>query len=82
MGNGQGESDKYKRGLKQDGDVLEVHYRHTLESLTKAKGMLGVISKKSQNIIQDTAKLRHPIIPIDDETWVGMDISALTVFAF
>jgi len=29
--------------LKRDGDELETHYRHVLESLGKAKGMLGVI---------------------------------------
>jgi len=29
--------------LRLDGDELETHYRHVLESLGKAKGMLGVI---------------------------------------
>ncbi len=32
--------------------------RHTLESLAKGKGMLGVIFRKSQNKIQDPAKLK------------------------
>jgi type I restriction enzyme M protein len=60
--------------LKKDGDALEVHYRHILESLGKAKGMLGVIFRKSQNKIQDPAKLKRLIELINDETWVGMDI--------
>lgn len=37
----------------KDGDALEVHYRHILESLGKQGGMLGVIFRKSQNKIQD-----------------------------
>ncbi|MCK6562374.1 SAM-dependent DNA methyltransferase [candidate division KSB1 bacterium] len=60
--------------LKKDGDALEVHYRHILDSLGKAKGMLGVIFRKSQNKIQDPAKLKRLIELINDETWVGMDI--------
>lgn len=60
--------------LKKDGDALEVHYRHVLDSLGKAKGMLGVIFRKSQNKIQDPAKLKRLIELINDETWVGMDI--------
>jgi len=44
--------------LKRDGDDLEAHYRHTLETLGKEPGMLGVIFRKAQNKIQDPAKLR------------------------
>lgn len=58
----------------KDGDALEVHYRHLLESLGKEKGMLGVIFRKSQNKIQDPAKLRRLIELINAETWMGMDI--------
>ncbi len=36
--------------------------------------MLGVIFRKSQNRIQDPAKLRRLIELINDETWVGLDI--------
>ena len=54
--------------LKKDGDALEVHYRHILEALGKEKGMLGVIFRKSQNRIQDPAKLRRLIELINDET--------------
>ncbi len=60
--------------LEKDGDALEVHYRHILESLGKEKGMLGVIFRKSQNKIQDPAKLRRLIELINVETWLGMDI--------
>ncbi len=60
--------------LGEDGDALEVHYRHTLESLGKEKGMLGIIFRKSQNKIQDPAKLRRLIELINEETWVGLDI--------
>jgi len=57
-----------------DGDALEVHYRHTLEALGKETGMLGVIFRKSQNKIEDPAKLRRLIADlIDKETWTGLD---------
>ncbi|HQE06112.1 MAG TPA: class I SAM-dependent DNA methyltransferase [Tepidanaerobacteraceae bacterium] len=60
--------------LKEDGDALEKHYRHILETLGKEKGMLGVIFRKSQNKIQDPAKLKRLIELINGETWAGMDI--------
>ena len=60
--------------LAKDGDELETHYRHLLETLAKEKGMLGDIFRKSQNKIQDPAKLERLIKMIDTETWVGLDI--------
>ncbi|KYC45697.1 MAG: N-6 DNA Methylase [Candidatus Methanofastidiosum methylothiophilum] len=61
--------------LKKDGDELEVHYRHILESLGKEKGMIGVIFRKAQNKIQDPAKLKRLIMLIEgEETWMGMGI--------
>jgi len=60
--------------LDKDGDALEVQYRHILETLGKEKGMLGVIFRKSQNKIQDPAKLKRLIELINAETWIGMDI--------
>lgn len=60
--------------LEKDGDALEVHYRHILEMLGKERGMLGIIFRKSQNRIQDPAKLKRLIMLISDETWVGLDI--------
>ena len=60
--------------LEKDGDALEVHYRKILETLGKEKGMLGVIFRKSQNKIQDPAKLKRLIELINAETWSGLDI--------
>jgi type I restriction enzyme M protein len=60
--------------VEKDGDALEVHYRHILESFGKGKGMLGVIFRKSQNKIQDPAKLKRLVELINDEIWVGLDI--------
>lgn len=60
--------------VQQDGDALETHYRHILETFGKASGMLGVIFRKSQNKIQDPAKLRRLIELINGEVWVGLDI--------
>jgi type I restriction enzyme M protein len=60
--------------IDQDGDALEIQYRHTLEGLAKEKGLLGVIFRKSQNKIQDPAKLKRLIKLIDEETWVSLDI--------
>ena len=45
-----------------------------LESLGKEPGMLGVIFRKSQNKIQDPAKLRRLVELINGETWVGLDV--------
>src|SRR5262245_36755369 len=47
-----------------EGDKLENHYRHTLETLGKQKGMLGIIFRKAQNKIQDPAKLRRLIVDL------------------
>lgn len=60
--------------LRKDGAELETHYRFILESLGKEKGVLGVIFRKSQNRIQDPAKLKRLIQLINDETWLGMDV--------
>lgn len=60
--------------LDKTGDELETHYKHLLEKLAKEKGMLGVIFRKSQNKIQDPAKLERLVKMIDSETWVGLDI--------
>jgi type I restriction enzyme M protein len=60
--------------LEKDGTALEAHYRFILDSLGKEKGMLGVIFRKSQNRIQDPAKLKRLIELINAETWIGIDI--------
>jgi len=60
--------------VAKDGDALEVQYRHTLESLGKKPGMLGVIFRKAQNKIQDPAKLKRLIADlIDREQWTSLD---------
>src|SRR5712691_11774238 len=59
--------------LAKDGDDLETHYRHVLDTLGKRKGMLGVIFRKAQNKIQDPAKLRRLIVDlIDKEQWSSL----------
>ena len=58
----------------KDGDELEVHYCHTLETLGKQPGMLGVIFRKAQNKIQDPAKLKRLISDLIDEAeWSSLD---------
>jgi type I restriction enzyme M protein len=54
------------------GAELEVHYATTLRELGKEKGMLGQIFTKSQNKIQDPAKLYKLVDLIDKENWVMM----------
>ncbi len=59
--------------MAKDGDELETHYRHVLETLGKRTGMLGVIFRKAQNKIQDPAKLRRLIVDlIDKEQWSSL----------
>lgn len=60
--------------LQKDGSALEAHYRSILDNLGKEKGLLGVIFRKSQNRIQDPAKLKRLIELINGETWIGLDI--------
>ena len=56
------------------GDELEIHYRHCLEELGKESGLLGVIYRKSQNKIQDPAKLERLIKLINEEKWMGLGV--------
>ena len=60
--------------MQRDGDELEAHYRHILETLATRPGMLGLIFRKSQNKVQDPAKLRRLIADlIDRERWTTLD---------
>lgn len=61
---------------KKRGAELEVHYNRTLRELANAKGILGQIFTKSQNKIQDPAKLYRIIEMIDKEDWgmMGSDL--------
>ncbi len=54
------------------GAELEVHYINILRELGKEKGILGQIFTKSQNKIQDPAKLYKLVDLIDKENWVMM----------
>ena len=56
------------------GAELEVHYSTMLRELGKGKGMLGQIFTKSQNKIQDPAKLSKVIAMIDAEQWLMMGV--------
>lgn len=58
---------KTKRGAE-----LEVHYVKLLMELGKGKGMLGQIFTKSQNKLQDPAKLNRLITMVDETNWVTM----------
>lgn len=70
--------DKYKWETLTDksGAELETHYNELLRSLGVSKGILGQIFTKSQNKIQDPAKLYRLIDMIDKEQWsiMGTDI--------
>jgi type I restriction enzyme M protein len=61
------------QGLKaKKGAELEGHYITLLRELSTKKGMLGQIFTKSQNKIQDPAKLFRLIDMIDGTEWVTM----------
>lgn len=58
---------------KMEGVKLEQHYRNTLKILGDEGGMLGIIFRKSQNKIQDPAKLRKLVVDlIGNEQWLEM----------
>ncbi|MBT3304409.1 N-6 DNA methylase [Candidatus Woesearchaeota archaeon] len=60
--------------LSKDGVELEQQYLKTLNSLGKEKGIVGVIFRKSQNKIQDPAKLKKLIVElIAKENWLSLD---------
>jgi len=56
------------------GAELEVHYNTLLRELSTQKGMLGQIFTKSQNKIQDPAKLAKVIAMIGAEQWLVMGV--------
>lgn len=58
------------------GTALEGHYTELLRELSQVKGTLGQIFVKSQNKIQDPAKLFKLIRMIDEEQWtiMGADV--------
>lgn len=56
------------------GADLEAHYTILLRELGQQKGILGQIFAKSQNKIQDPAKLSKIIAMIDAEQWLMMGV--------
>lgn len=61
---------------KERGAALEARYNKTLKELSNTKGILGQIFTKSQNKIQDPAKLYKIIDMVDKEKWsmMGADL--------
>jgi type I restriction enzyme M protein len=64
----------WKSLKKESGAALEKKYNNALAKLAKEKGILGQIFVKSQNKIQDPAKLFKLIQMIGEENWVGMGV--------
>jgi len=58
--------------VEKNGPELESHYLVLLRELGNKKGILGQIFTKSQNKIQDPAKLYKIIQMVDKENWVIM----------
>lgn len=56
----------------KSGKELDDHYKNLLDILGQQKGTLGQIFVKSQNKVQDPAKLYKIIQMIDSEKWVTM----------
>ena len=73
LGNGIPEDYAWPTLVGKSGDDLDVHYRHTLESLAKEPGLLGTIFRKSQNKITEPAQLERIINMIHGEAWSVLD---------
>jgi len=56
--------------LAKDGDELEIHYRHLLETLGKEKGMLGFLPVNLENP-PEGRKMRLSV-PTRGESWRKM----------
>lgn len=63
---------KWESLTSRRGADLETHYNILLRELANSKGILGQIFTKSQNKIQDPAKLYKIIAMIDNEQWSTM----------
>ena len=63
----------WKSLTTRKGAELEGHYITLLRELANRKGMLGQIFTKSQNKIQDPAKLSRLIAMVDETQWVMLD---------
>lgn len=71
-----GEICNWESLTNKNGAELEAFYVQLLRTLSTEKGMLGQIYAKSQNKVQDPAKLLRIINLIDQENWamMGSDI--------
>ena len=58
--------------INKTGATLETHYFNVLHNLGTQKGLLGQIFTKSQNKIQDPAKLSLVISMINEQKWSSM----------
>ena len=73
LGNGIPSDYAWPTLVGKSGDDLDVHYRHTLESLAKEPGLLGTIFRKAQNKITEPAQLERIINMIHGEAWSVLD---------
>jgi type I restriction enzyme M protein len=55
------------------GAALQEQYEADLQRLGQMPGMLGAIFERTQNRIDDPAKLRHLIRVIDEERWIDLN---------
>jgi hypothetical protein len=55
-------------------EELTRRYSAILETLSRRSGIIGTTFLKSQNEIQDPAKLRRLVGLIDGETWLGLGV--------
>ena len=62
-----------QQGNKLKANALESQYRETLQELQQEGGLLGIIFRKSQNRIQNPARLRRLINYIDAEEWISLE---------
>lgn len=66
---------RWDKIVSQDGDELELQYRHALEQLGKEEGLIGTIFKKAQNKLTDPAKLKRIVSLIANEgPWIGIGV--------
>ncbi|MHB8789970.1 MAG: type I restriction-modification system subunit M [Desulfobulbaceae bacterium] len=65
---------RWDKLIAEEGDELELQYRHTLEALSKESGIIGTIFRKAQNKLTDPAKLQRVVSLINEETWIGLKV--------
>ncbi len=56
-----------------EGDNLVKHYEETLDTLSKAEGLIGTIFTKAQNKIDKSAYLGNVINMINEQQWLVME---------